>query len=331
MSETSESIRLPLLNHFLAASVDEAPEGILAFDTSCRYVLWNRRMEEISGKKREEVLGRKAFEVFPFLLEISEDKYFRAALRGESVETRDRGYHVSGGNSGRFDASYRPIRDEEGEIVGGVGHIRDCTAQLQAEASLRHEANVLDTILRTAETVTGELDLQKVVQAATDAATQVSGAQFGAFFYNVINDRGESYMLYTLSGAPREAFSKFPMPRNTAVFAPTFNGEGIVRSDDILKDPRYGRNAPYHGMPPGHLPVRSYLEVPVVSRAGEVHGGLFFGHAETGVFTERDERMIVAVAAQAAIAIDNARLHAASITAQQQYRALAESSPQLVW
>ena len=41
--------------------------------------------------------------------------------------------------------------------------------------------------------------------------------------------------------------------------------------------------------------------------------------------------MIVAVAAQAAIAIDNARLHAASITAEQQYRALAESSPQLVW
>jgi hypothetical protein len=49
-------------------------------------------------------------------------------------------------------------------------------------------------------------------------------------------------MLYTLSGAPLEAFSKFPMPRNTEVFAPTFNGEGIVRSDDITKDPRYGKN-----------------------------------------------------------------------------------------
>ena len=42
------------------------------------------------------------------------------------------------------------------------------------------------------------------------------------------------------------------------------------------------RWAPHHGMPPGHLPVRSYLAVPVVSRSGEVIGGLFFGHPEAG-------------------------------------------------
>jgi len=41
------------------------------------------------------------------------------------------------------------------------------------------------------------------------------------------------------------------MPRNTAVFAPTFNGEAIVRSDDILKDPRYGKSGPHYGMPQG--------------------------------------------------------------------------------
>jgi hypothetical protein len=51
-------------------------------------------------------------------------------------------------------------------------------------------------------------------------------------------------MLYTISGVPREAFEKFPMPRNTALFAPTFAGEGIVRLDDVRKDPRYGKSAP---------------------------------------------------------------------------------------
>src|SRR3546814_16830064 len=80
------------------------------------------------------------------------------------------------------------------------------------------------------------------------------------------------------------------MPRNTAVFAPTFSGEGIVRSDDITRDPRYGQNAPRKGMPEGHLPVRSYLAVPVISRRGEVLGGLFFGHADIGVFEARPER-----------------------------------------
>src|SRR5205085_1583960 len=98
-------------------------------------------------------------------------------------------------------------------------------------------------------------------------------------------------------------------PRNTAVFGPTFRGEGVVRSDDITKDARYGQSAPYHGMPAGHLPVHSYLAVPVTNRAGAVLGGLFFGHAEVGVFTAQDEQLLAAVAAQAATAIDNARLY----------------------
>lgn len=92
------------------------------------------------------------------------------------------------------------------------------------------------------------------------------------------------------------------------MFAPTFLGQGIVRSDDITKDPRYGKNSPRKGMPEGHLPVRSYLAVSVISRTGEVLGGLFFGHARTGVFDDRSERGLSGLAAEAAGAIDNVRL-----------------------
>jgi len=62
-------------------------------------------------------------------------------------------------------------------------------------------------------------------------------------------------------------------------------------------------------MPPGHLPVRSYLAVPVISRTGEVLGGLFFGHGQPGIFTARAERLLQGLAAQAAVAIDNSRLY----------------------
>jgi PAS domain S-box-containing protein len=86
----------------------------------------------------------------------------------------------------------------------------------------------------------------------------------------------------------------------------------ILRSDDITKDPRYGRNDPHFGMPKGHLPVKSYLAVPVTSRSGAVIGALFFGHAEPCVFTEASERVIVGLAGQAAIATDNARLFQAA-------------------
>jgi signal transduction histidine kinase len=187
--------------------------------------------------------------------------------------------------------------------------LMDITARKRAESALRDEAQMLETLNRIGSMLAAEVDLERVVQAVTDAGTTLSGAHFGAFFYNVKNASGGSYLLYTLSGAPREAFDRFGMPRNTAVFEPTFSGREVVRLDDVTSDPRYGRNAPHHGMPEGHLPVRSYLAVPVVSRSDEVLGGLFFGHPDPGVFTERAQRLVTGIASQAAVAIDNARLH----------------------
>jgi PAS domain S-box-containing protein len=199
--------------------------------------------------------------------------------------------------------------DDAGNPVGMIGLVQDVTERKREQIAVFEEAQALDVLNRTGAIVASELDLEKIVQAVTDAGVEITGAQFGAFFYNLIKETGEQYTLYTLSGVPRENFSKFPMPRNTPVFAPTFKGTGIVRSDDITKDPRYGKMDPHRGMPKGHLPVRSYLAVPVISRSGKVLGGLFFGHAEAGVFSARDERVMVGVAAQAAIAIDNAHLY----------------------
>jgi PAS domain S-box-containing protein len=199
--------------------------------------------------------------------------------------------------------------DEQGRVVGMLGLVQDVTERKLEQLALAEEAQTLEILNRTGTLVASELDLEKLVQAVTDAGVRLTHAQFGAFFYNVVQPSGELYMLYTISGVPREKFAHFPMPRNTPVFAPTFAGEGIVRVDDITQDPRYGRMEPHHGMPPGHLPVRSYLAVPVVSRSGEVIGGLFFGHSEPGIFDARAERVMMGVSAQAAIAIDNARLY----------------------
>jgi signal transduction histidine kinase/CheY-like chemotaxis protein len=119
-------------------------------------------------------------------------------------------------------------------------------------------------------------------------------------------------MLFTLAGAPRELFDHLPMPRATDLFGPTFRGEGVVRIGNVRLDPRYGKNSPYYGMPDDHLPVTSYLAVPVVSRSCEVLGGLFFGHSDPDAFTERDEMVVAGLAAQAAVAMDNARLYEAA-------------------
>jgi GAF domain-containing protein len=192
--------------------------------------------------------------------------------------------------------------------MGRVWSFRDITARKRTEEALREESRILEILNETGAALASELDLQSLLQTVTDAATQLTGAQFGAFFYNSTDENGDAYMLYTLSGAPREAFQDFGHPRATPLFGPTFRGEAPIRLDDVLKDPWYGQMPPHHGMPRGHLPVRSYLAVPVISRNADVIGGLFFGHAEPGRFTERSQRLVVAIAAEAAIAVDNARL-----------------------
>jgi signal transduction histidine kinase/ActR/RegA family two-component response regulator len=191
----------------------------------------------------------------------------------------------------------------------GANYTATVLQRKRDEESLRRRNHALETLTRFSRDLAAERDPQAIAQTVTDAGRELSGARFGAFFYNVIGAAGESYMLYSLSGAEREDFAGFPMPRNTHIFGPTFRGEPTVRIDDVQLDARYGLLPPYHGLPPGHLPVRSYLATPVISRSGEVIGGLFFGHPEPGVFRAESEGVVEALAAHAAIAIDNARLY----------------------
>lgn len=182
--------------------------------------------------------------------------------------------------------------------------------QLQAALYAREQRarSEAETLLRMSTAFARETSRRRLVQTVVDSCTQLIGAAFGSFFYNVVNDKGESFMLYALSGAPAEAFSSFPMPRNTEVFDVTFRNRGTLLSEDITRDPRFGKNEPYYGMPPGHLPVHSYLAVSVVSQSGEVYGGLFFGHPEPGRFTQRHAEIAELLATKAGLAFDRAPL-----------------------
>jgi GAF domain-containing protein/CheY-like chemotaxis protein len=293
----------------LKLATDAASIGIWDYDFTAGRLTWDTRCKALFGLPPEA--------------EISYDGSFLAGLHPDDRERADLAVQesVSGDVPKPFDIQYRTIGlvdhierwvAANGSVVASstgarrfVGTVRDITAQKKAE---RH----LKIMNDTGAAIAAELDLGKIVQTVTDAGVELSGAEFGAFFYNVIDNQGGSYMLYALSGAPRSAFENYPMPRATDVFKPTFLGEGVVRSDDILKDPRYGLNVPRKGMPDGHLPVRSYLAVPVVSRSGEVLGGLFFGHKETGRFAEEHETALLGIAGHAATAIDNARLFQAA-------------------
>ena len=233
---------------------------------------------------------------------------FGTAMAGHSPFGVEARFRRADGVYRTIHTTARPRFDARGAFIGMIGVNVDMTETRAAETGLRRETRILGVLNRTGAALAAELDLDRIVQLVSDAGVELVGARFGAFFYNVLDANGESYTLYALSGVPREAFAGFPMPRATALLQPTYKGEGIVRSDDILADPRYGQSGPDHGMPKGHLPVRSYLAVPVVSRSGEVLGGLFFGHPEPGMFKAEHETLLAGIAGQAATAIDNARL-----------------------
>ena len=125
---------------FLARLLDASVDGILAFDRACRYTVWNRAMERMSGIPRAEVLGQNAFDVFPFLKETGEDKCFFAALGGESTVSENRPYTIpETGREGFFRGHYSPLRDRQDNVVGGIAFIRDITERKRAEQAA-HDA-----------------------------------------------------------------------------------------------------------------------------------------------------------------------------------------------
>ncbi|WP_165865650.1 SpoIIE family protein phosphatase [Vallicoccus soli] len=166
-------------------------------------------------------------------------------------------------------------------------------------------------------------DLATVLQSVTDVGTRLTGAQYGAFFYSGEDEQGQRLDVYALSGEPPASFPREVPVRHTALFAPTFAGQAEVRVDDLLTDPRYGSRGP-GGLPPHHVPVRSYLAVPVVTPDERVLGALLFGHREPGRFGERAGLAARAVAAHAAAAAENARLYGAMRRAREEAERSAE-------
>jgi len=306
----------------LAAVVESSDDAVITKSLDGIITSWNAGAERLFGFTADEIVGHSILRIVPPERSADVSHILAAIGRGERVEHFESERIRKDGTMLNVSLSVSPIRSRDGTITGASKIARDITEQKRAERERRDMLRELTTLYSVGQAVAAELDRDRVLQTITDAATDLAGAQFGAFFYNVIDDTGGHYLLYTLSGAPREAFERFGSPRNTAVFAPTFAGEAPVRVADIRQDPRYGHNAPHRGTPLGHLPVVSYLAVPVTSRTGHVYGGLFLGHAQPGVFTAEAERIVVALSAQAAIALENAALY----KSEQQARAAAEQA-----
>lgn len=310
--------------------LNSTTEYIWLIDRDYRYTYVNQALADLWKLAPSEIVGKIIFDMIedPSISQkVKED--VTMAFTGKRV-TGELVYAFSEGDKRYYQHIVSPVFDKNGKINAVAGILHDISIQKKIQIQLvekkeklnasrvelekalksRDESlRTLSIINRVGQNLTSKLEISKIVQSVTDAATEITGALFGAFFYMGRDEKGNKILHYTFSGLAKKMYCDPPCSKLTEDFHPTFAGLGTIRSDDITIDSRFGENLSYYGLPENDNTIKSYLGVSVVSRSGELLGGLFLGHKDAGVFTKQDEEIVEGLAAQAAIAMENGKLY----------------------
>jgi signal transduction histidine kinase len=159
-----------------------------------------------------------------------------------------------------------------------------------------------ERLLEAGLALSSELSLPAILQRIVDLAVDLTGARYGAL--GVLGRDGTISELITTGVSARQRAAIGRLPVGHGVLGVLIDGATPVRLRDIAEDPRSV------GFPPNHPEMRSFLGVAVAAR-GRVFGNLYLAEKQGAQeFDDDDERALVVLAAQAGVAIDNARLYA---------------------
>ena len=153
--------------------------------------------------------------------------------------------------------------------------------------------------------VTSELSLDALLNRLVEAAAELTGARYAAL--GVIDANGVELEQFITHGIDDDLRAEIgDLPRGRGILGVLIREAKPLRLHDLTEDPRSV------GFPPGHPPMRSFLGVPILLR-GVAYGNLYLTEKEGGAdFGEEDEELTKLLAAQAAVAIENARLYESS-------------------
>jgi signal transduction histidine kinase len=181
----------------------------------------------------------------------------------------------------------------------------------------------LRTLLDTVLAISSELSLDGVLQRITEAAASLTGAQYAAL--GVIDRSGlglERFITYGIGPELRAEIGDEPHGRG--ILGVLIHDAKPLRLHDISEDPRSV------GFPPGHPPMHTFLGVPILLR-GVAYGNLYLSEKEDdNDFTDEDEELVTLLAAQAAVAIENARLYESATAWSRQLESINEIGNALI-
>ena len=170
--------------------------------------------------------------------------------------------------------------------------------------------------------VTSELSLDGVLQRILDASAELTSARYAAL--GVIGASGRSLERFLTTGIDEETFELIgDLPQGRGILGALITDTHPLRLHDLTTDPRSA------GFPPHHPLMRTFLGVPILLR-GIAYGNLYLTEKEDGEFTAEDEELVTLLAAQAAVAIENARLYESATAWSQQLESLHEVVRSLV-
>jgi len=178
------------------------------------------------------------------------------------------------------------------------------------------ESERLRALVETGIAINSELSLDGVLERIVEAAARVTGARYAAL--GVVDRAGSGLERFITYGIGPEVETQIgDPPHGRGILGVLIQDARPLRLHDLTQDPRSV------GFPPGHPPMHTFLGVPIVLR-GAAYGNLYLTEKDEGDFTDEDEELVTLLAAQAAVAIENARLYESATTWSQQLESLNE-------
>src|SRR5262249_23567833 len=129
----------------------------------------------------------------------------------------------------------RPIHRAGGAFVALEGLVIDITELKWTEEQLREESRTVRTIHQVGSYLSAELSLEKVVDTVTSAATELIGAEVGAFFYRQSARSEAPFVLLTMSGPAKDDMSSLWRFASTGLFRVGIQERKLVRFDDVSR------------------------------------------------------------------------------------------------
>ncbi len=307
-NEAGESMKGFGSSSYLQAIIDSLEDELMVIDRDYHIIEANEAVLLRHGKRRQEVIGKYCYEIShgcpkPCRLPLHECPVKAVWKTGKPVRaTHIHVYYVKGEKLERYlDIIASPITDNRGNVTKVVSIMRDVTETMELELKITKAREDLMALNTIASVVTQSLDLDTVLGSALDKTLEIMQRSTGGI---LLLDEESKMLCYRVNrGLSKEYVQGMCLRLGEGIAGRVAQTGEAILVEDISTDPRAARLDLIDAER-----VRTFASVPLLSK-GKVLGVINIASHEAGKLSSEDIQLLESIAAQIAIAVENARLH----------------------